>query len=575
MSKIKTTHIYILSFIIITLLCCLQIRTIDYIYIINDEFGYWAHAVSCAGYDWKELIAETPYYSWGYSIWLIPIIVLLPTPALWYKAAVFLNVAFLLLSYCFCYKSGRKLFPEISDKLMALISLIVIIYPSNIIYAQASWTETLSYLLVWVNIYLIIKLEEQFSMKYFLLSLIVPLYGYAVHNRNIGILLANIVILFLLLFKNKKKVGYYLLIPVILIAGYQLIDLVKAHQIDALWSNSKASTLNNVGINVATITNYASRILNEAKLLLISIVGKYLYLILGFGLLFPIVLIHFAKDILLNIKEKELFRTYACSKLWIFLSTIAMFGVCALQMNHWDGRKDLIVYGRYMENALGPLLLLCITYAILSVKELQTALVISVVSILMTIFPVFYYISNANGNFNSICSPIIGVFYKINNEPLFTFILIGFFVALVLCILSVSCCTGNRRLRIALILLCFGLSYSSMGYLLGVQAAISRKSYDDLRVPLHEKISGDLAGFEIYYIKNETLDSTSIYPKYLQYMIPDRTIHVILPEEIPDFLEQKVILITNPNDNETIELISDGGARLIDHSPLLNAYVTT
>lgn len=574
MSKVKTTHIYALSFVIIILLCCLQIRSMNYIYIINDEFGYWAHAVSAVGYDWKELIAETPYYSWGYSLWLIPLIVLLPTPELWYKAAVLLNVFFLLLSYCFCYKSGRKLFPEIGDKLMAIISLIVIIYPSNIIYAQVTWPETLSYLLVWINIYLIIKLDDYFSMKYFIFSLIVSLYGYAVHNRNIGVLFVNIFILALLLYKNKKKIRYYLLLPVIFIAGYRFIDFIKIHQINTLWGNSKASALNKVGLDTATITSYVSRIFNEIKLLLISMTGKHLYLIIGFGLLFPIVIIRFMKELSLSIKKKQFFNAYTCSRLWIFLTSVSMFCICALQMNRWINRKDLIVYSRYMENALGPLLLLTIAYSILSTAEMRSALAISVISILISIFPVYYYMHNARGYFNFICSPIIGVFYNIKREPLFTFILIGCFLALIICVLSVSCYTRNSRLSIILILLCFGLSYSSMGYLLSAQSVVDRKSYDDLRVPLRAKISGDLEELEIYYIKNQEVDYYSMYPKFLQYMIPDRTIHVILPEEVSDYLDQRVILMANPNDIENIQLISDNNAEAVDHSSLLAVFVT-
>ena len=123
MNKIKIIYIHFFACLFIAILCCLQIQSLDYIIILNDEFGYWAHAASAVGYDWKELISETPYYSWGYSIWLIPIIAILPTPLLWYKAAILLNVVFLLISYYLCYQSGSKLFPQISDKIMALINL--------------------------------------------------------------------------------------------------------------------------------------------------------------------------------------------------------------------------------------------------------------------------------------------------------------------------------------------------------------------------------------------------------------------------------------------------------------------
>lgn len=574
MNKLKISYIHILSCIAILFLCCLQITALDYIVVINDEFGYWSLAASAVGYDWKELIAETPYYSWGYSIWLIPIIALLPTPELWYKAAIFLNVIFLLLSYFFCFKSGRKLFPGLNDKIMALISLVVIIYPSNIIYAQVAWPESLCYFLVWLEFYLILRLDEHFSFRYYVLSLVIALYGYAVHNRNIGILLSSVIVLLFLLIKHKQKIIYYLLLPLIIVAGYKGIDLIKMYQINTLWENSKTSSINNVGVNVATITSYATRITQEIKQLLISIMGKYFYIIIGFELTFPIVIIRFFKDTFASIKEKKVFQNYLISKFWILLTGAAMFGICALQMNRWDLRKDCIVYGRYMENCFGPLLLLAITETILFTKEARTALIDSLTSILACIFPVFYYMDHVSAGFNMICSPIIGIFFRIVNETPKTFILLGIFLAIVLLILYIALSVQRQHLKIGLILLCFGVSYASMSCMLSIQAADNRQGYDDCRLPIREQISQDLAECEIYYIKNTQLDSTSINPKYLQYAIPDRTIHVILPEEIPAYLSKNVILMTNPNDTETMNFLDEIGTRFIDCNYLLAVYST-
>ena len=55
-------------------------------------------------------------------------------------------------------------------------------------------------------------------------------------------------------------------------------------------------------------------------------------------------------------------------------------------------------------------------------------------------------------------------------------------------------------------------------------------------------------------------------------MIPDRTIHVILPEEIKEYLDQDVILMTNPNDVESNAFLNDNGANLIECNYLLAIY---
>ena len=572
MNKIKIKYIHFFACLFIAILCCLQIRSLDYIVVLNDEFGYWAHAASAVGYDWKELISETPYYSWGYSIWLIPIIAILPTPLLWYKAAILLNVAFLLLSYYLCYQSGSKLFPQISDKIMALISLVVIIYPSNIIYAQVAWSETLCYFLFWLETYLIIQLDEKFSLGFYFLSIIVPIYGYAVHNRNIGILLSSVIIITVILIKNKRNAGYYLLIPVLIIVGYKGIDMIKAHQINILWNNSKASSINNVGVDSATLTHYASRIINEIKLLCISIGGKYFYLLTGFAMTLPIVVIRFVKELCAKIKNKTILSDYACSKLLILLSATAMFGISALQMNHWNTRKDMIVYGRYMENALGPLLLLALAESVVYRKELKTALVISTVSVLAGIFPVFYYMDNVNAGFNSICSPFIGVFFRIINDTPTVFAILGIFFALVLTILYLSSSIRNTNIGTAIIILCFGLTYSTLACILGYYSAESRKGYDECRSALYEQVSGERDDYELYYVKNLDYDSLSTNPKYLQFMIPNRTIHIIHPNEIKEHLKQNAIIMTNPKDEASQKYLCDNGSALLECNYLLALY---
>lgn len=69
---LKKNFFHIGILICLAIICLYPIRDLDFPAVLNDEFGYWANAVSFFGYNWKELIAETPYYSWGYSVWLIP-----------------------------------------------------------------------------------------------------------------------------------------------------------------------------------------------------------------------------------------------------------------------------------------------------------------------------------------------------------------------------------------------------------------------------------------------------------------------------------------------------------------------
>ncbi len=575
MNKTKNISIHLAAIAIITILCCIHIRVMNYIFVINDEFGYWAHAISAVGYDWRELISTTPYYTWGYSIWLIPIIALLPTPVAWYKAAILLNVFFLILSYFLCYQVGCRLFREVDEKLVALVSFVVIIYPANVVYAQAAWTENLSYLLVWLETYLILRLDEEFSNKYFVAALLVLIYVYAVHNRNIGVVLAGMFVLCLVLVKHKKQVWYFPLLFLIMLAGYKGIDLVKNHQIQALWSNSKASNTNNVGLNAATVANYSSRLFKQTEHFFISLFGKYIYLLIGTGLTLPIVIYKTLKDTIKNIKDREWWRENQITKIWILLVAACMYGICAIGMTQWEARPDLVVYARYMENALGPALFLAIMYCNIYSRETRVGLLISGGCLFAGVAPVYYWITHAEGGFNTLCSPVVGGFFEAvrRNSQINEFVLlVAALVAAFGALFGLTYCK-KRTIKIPVILAGFILAYCMLGYYARNDLVGAREIADGATVPLYEKIWGDLEDYDIYYVENDAVDAMCMHPKYFQFLIPDRTIHVVLNETLEQIPHENVIILVEPEDKETVGYFEkDTDAEMIDESWLFRVY---
>lgn len=575
-NKMKTLCMHLAAIAVITVLSCIHIREADYIFVINDEFGYWAHAISAVGYDWKELIFTTPYYTWGYSIWLIPIIALLPTPAAWYKAAILLNVLFLILSYFFCYQTGRRLFREADERVVAAVSVLVVIYPANIVYAQAAWTETLSYLLVWIETYLIICLDEKFSNKNFVSAALVLVYAYAVHNRSIGVVLAGILSLCLVLIKHKKNFCFFPILGLIMLMGYEGVELVKNHQIEALWSSSQTSNMNNVSLNTATIVNYSSRIFEQTEYFLISLFGKYIYLLIATGLTLPIAVWKMLKDVVGAIKARDLWRDYRISKIWMLLAAAFMYGICAIGVSGWKFRSDLVVYSRYMENAFGPILFLAIMYCIEYVREARVGLLISGFSLVVGIKPVYYWITHTNdAYFNTICSPVVGAFYEaVYRNRMFTaFILLaGTLIAAFIVLFAVTYCK-KKAVRTGIILLSFALTYCMIGNYANKYALNNRKSVDTETTFLYDLLRGGLEDNEIYYVKDAALDATCMNPKYFQFLIPEKTIHVVAKEELQQIPDENVIIMVEPQDKEAAAYFEGNvDAEMIDESWLFNVY---
>ncbi len=550
--------LYVAAFVAIGFVCCLNIRKLDYINIINDEFGYWMYAASAAGYDWKELISSTPYYSWGYSIWLIPIVVLLPTPKLWYKAAIFLNVFFLFIAFICCYKVGKRLFPKAGNLLVGVVSVIVILYPGNILQAQNAWSEILLVCCTWVATYLIISLEDDFSMMRFIAAVTVLVYMFAVHNRSIGSVAAGVLCLGLILLKHKKGIGHWIILIFGMLAGYLIVNQVKAYCLDLLWSNSTQSSLNNVSINAETIASYGSRITSQGLKMLESLGGKAFYLALGSALTLPLAVICVCRTLISNIRQKHLFDGYAVSKLWCCLALALQWGICALAANDWVGRKDLLVYGRYMENAIGPVLLLGIMYVVMENRQLvQKVLIITFAACIIGFYPVYYCVAHALGTFNVLCSPVVGAYVESLGDVRKAFIILGIALVGIFAVLEIALRMQSVRKRAAIMLTVIGAFYLITAFQEGKWLVNNRASIMRRSVPMAEMITEQYDGRSLYFIQNNEMDSYNMNPKYLQFIIPERTIHVINAEDVEALTGQEVVILANYEDETVEELLME------------------
>lgn len=572
----KKKREYIVYFLAITIIiawCLLNIGNLNGIVLMNDEFGYWSHAVSAVGYDWKDLIAETPYYSWGYSIWLVPIIIFSPSSELWYKAAIALNALFLIGAYFLCLGCGKRIFPNTSKIWIGIVGVIVIIYPGNIAYAQVTWSETLLYLLMWLEMYLIVRLEEKFSVKLYITAIVTLVYTYIVHARSIGMIIAGIVSLILILLRHKKKLSHALLLFGLVVLGYLGIDLMKGHLLQTLWDNSQLSDINNVGVNLATISRYVSRFTHQLNWIFSSLGGKYIYLLIATGLTLPGTLVQVFTEYVHNFRERDFWAEHNISKCYCVLALLLSWGVCAVQMNIWTGRKDLIVYGRYMENALGPTLMLGIIYMIDRGRKARTGLLIAGISILLGFVPVYRCVAEAEGQFSTICSPVIGAFCDMAGDETRAFLLLGVVVSGIMVIMYASTFFRKVSVRGKVILISLALMFLITGYYGSKHLIWGRNYYDGMTIPLKERIITDYADREIYFVKNESIDPSSTKPKYLQFVIPGKSIHVVLLEEIGQILGSNVLIMINPEDTEAARVLEESGmAKKVAASGLLEIF---
>ncbi|MDY3745761.1 MAG: hypothetical protein SOZ97_03310 [Lachnospiraceae bacterium] len=568
---------HISAIILIILLCCVNIRRLDYIAVLNDEFGYWSTAASIAGYDWTSLISETPYYSWGYSILLVPIILIFPTPEVWYKAAIGLNIVFLIGSYFLCIAIGKKWFSvKYNNKIIFIASLIAIIYPSNITYAQVAWSETLLIFLMWLATYLMISLEEHFTYLKLIVEIFVFVYMYVVHVRSIGIIIVGILSLFFIIIKNKKSMVVFAGVLIFFVIGYLLNNVVKQYQITEFWANSNISNINNVAIDGTTISTYLYRVLSSLRLLIESFGAKLIYLLVGTGFTLFIVIVQFSKEIFYNFRKKKLLTSNCIGKFFCVFASIAMLGLCSLQMLNWQERKDIIVYARYMENAIGPIIFMGVMYSVIFIKSTRVGVIISALLFAVGIKSVYWRIERATGYFNSICSPVFGAFYDFCYKDVKkTIILIAVLSCFLVVVYYISTFIKSNKVRYSLVLLVMVAYYIFIGNKAGIYMNDARQYFDSNTVPIMREIRQNYNDTTVYYVKNVETDPYSVNPKYLQYMIPNISILLVEQKDLCDIWEEGIVILTNPKDLSSEEYMKNkkDDVYKIQETSMLNMYV--
>ena len=81
------------------------------IFFPQDEFGYWNNAAKIIGLDWSDVAFGQSRYAYGYSLLLVPILVLLKSnPLMLYKVAITLNVVLLVIYSGLLYKIVKKIY---------------------------------------------------------------------------------------------------------------------------------------------------------------------------------------------------------------------------------------------------------------------------------------------------------------------------------------------------------------------------------------------------------------------------------------------------------------------------------
>ena len=178
--------------------------------LFNDEIGYWSNSAFLMGDDWTSVTGRINYYSYGYSLLLIPLRMMADT-FYWgwdslYHAAIVLNGLFLVMSYVIALKLAKRYLSGMNTLVRTAACFTICTYSSYIVYAHITWTECTLLFFFWVFLYVMMRMTDRPTVWNHAAFAVVSFYMYTVHQRALGIVVTAVLIVLCMRFMRMNRV---------------------------------------------------------------------------------------------------------------------------------------------------------------------------------------------------------------------------------------------------------------------------------------------------------------------------------------------------------------------------------
>ncbi len=400
-NRIVSYFMDLIAVIIISVIGIYHWKDMDMLAVFGDEFGYWGNASFLAGYDWKSLMSETAYYSIGYSLCILPIM-FIKNYVVRYHIAIILNIILVIGCYFCARYIAVYIFKNESKIKQVCSSLVSVLTVNVIVQMRVAWDETMICFLMWFSIVLMINIHKSYKSYKLIVISILLIYMIMTHQRTLPIVLIFILIM-LIEYRHKidwKKSFLLLVAFMILYVGYKY---AKAFQITNIYSDSANADINNYTISGNLIKRYLQAIFNNFQTIVISLWAKFVMYNICTGFTFLITSVVTIKSFINKTGEEN----NKCNVIrYIWISGIIMMCLTAIHVSG-TSRADLVVYTRYFDFTIGPMILVGINCLDEKKVNYRIYLLLSLAFSLLSISNIYDYIYSAENGFNYICSPII------------------------------------------------------------------------------------------------------------------------------------------------------------------------
>lgn len=573
-------------------ICLWNLQILDRVKIIDDEFGYWGIAAKIVGYDWSDLMAATGYYSFGYSLLLVPLLFLNKigvAMSMVYKLAIVENAILLVGTYFMIQYVAKKVFSDFPIILMQPVSLFITLYIGNSTRTNSAWTETCVLFVFWGIITLLISFLEKpgYINSFFLL--LAAAYIFSVHMRAVGVVIAlGIVMAMYILVHvkgvNKKQILFIVAWSVILVV---FVSIIKNYVTTQIYFSKGSESVNDISGQVSR----TKALLNVQGFVDIgmSILGK-LYSVGASAFLLPIVgviwtMCYLIKSVIVRIKDKTSTWQF---KEWMLLFFILSFAgevmVSAIFkcFRYYSGNvttilADAIVYNRYLDFAVGPMILVSV-YVIYHIAKWKGEIIAAVLFFLLCTMVVQYqfnllsfYNEESSIGFRGTAAPWIALLYK-NHIDYFAYYVAGVSIIpfLVICMTRIAMLKKPYTLGMVLVAIsiCWGI-YSVYATDEFVMSKIKKeKTVCTVEEIIHA--SGDETSI---YLLTEREKSAFVDVKILQWQLADKKINVCTLEKYPDIDKQGALFLTDTDNTNLNDIISNDMEYIYD-SGTISVFVS-
>ncbi len=498
-------------------------------YIYNDEFGYWAGAAAFVGYDWSEVISRISYYSYGYSLFLAPLLLLFPNTADAYHAALLLNGLWLALTFWVLRAIVRRLFPDISPRLRAVFAFVSTLFSSSFTQVNFTWPEVLLYLLYCVLFLLVVLAAQSPRLWHYPAMALVCVYSYTVHQRTLGLAIAAGLFVLWQFFTKKITWRHLLAFAAVLTGCWLGAGALKDFVKGTAWAgtSSNMASINEMSGQLGKI----QMIFTPSGLLdfVLSLCGKVFYMA-GASMLVMFVTAarcfqHLWQDLRTALREKALAHVDTVNA-FLFLSVCGSVAIAAIFMITPTGIVHLF-YGRYSDNLMGVIVLLGLCSMYRHPLPLKGYIHCVTVYLLLSVTAAYYrlhmdVVGDATVNTAGM-GPFIGT-YETHFTALFFLVVAIFTVLFLLQRRPARLSAGRRSALAALVCLCLwaymgGWSHYHFVTVIWTDAQRSSQMISDTICALDRTTSQ----IHVLYTPN------SGYPQNysangIQFLLPDREI---------------------------------------------------